>query len=112
MQHIAVFGSAQGIRWRLNHIHSMKYAEVISASIAATSAGIDYSCCCVRNARLVLLYSPPPPKLIFPQLYDGRSDAVGVLCIVQMFGVWFLLSVMMTFLACTASALSHFAYGV
>ena len=29
MQHIAVFGSAQGIRWRLNHIHSMKYAEVI-----------------------------------------------------------------------------------
>ena len=44
MQHIAVFGSAQGIRWRLNHIHSMKYAEVISASIAANSAGIDYSC--------------------------------------------------------------------
>ena len=43
MQHIAVFGSAQGIRWRLNHIHSMKYAEVISASIAANSAGIDYS---------------------------------------------------------------------
>ena len=42
MQHIAVFGSAQGIRWRLNHIHSMKYAEVISASIAANSAGIDY----------------------------------------------------------------------
>ena len=43
MQHIAVFGSAQGIRWRLNHIHSMKYAEVISASIAANSAGIDYN---------------------------------------------------------------------
>ena len=43
MQHIAVFGSAQGIRWHLNHIHSMKYAEVISASIAANSAGIDYS---------------------------------------------------------------------
>ena len=43
MQHIAVFGSAQGICWRLNHIHSMKYAEVISASIAANSAGIDYS---------------------------------------------------------------------
>ena len=43
MQHIAVFGSAQGIRWCLNHIHSMKYAEVISASIAANSAGIDYS---------------------------------------------------------------------
>ena len=42
MQHIAVFGSAQGIRWLLNHIHSMKYAEVISASIAANSAGIDY----------------------------------------------------------------------
>ena len=43
MQHIAVFGSAQGIHWHLNHIHSMKYAEVISASIAANSAGIDYS---------------------------------------------------------------------
>ena len=43
MQHIAVFGSAQDIRWRLNHIHSMRYAEVISASIAANSAGIDYS---------------------------------------------------------------------
>ena len=43
MQHIAVFGSAQGIRWRLNHIHSMKYADVISASIVANSAGIDYS---------------------------------------------------------------------
>ena len=43
MQHIAVFGSAQGIHWRLNHIHSMKYAEVISASIAANSAGIDFS---------------------------------------------------------------------
>ena len=42
MQHIAVFVSAQGIRWRLNNIHSMKYAEVISASIAANSAGIDY----------------------------------------------------------------------
>ena len=53
MQHIAVFRSAQGIRWRLNHIHSMKYAEVISASIAANSTGIDYSyvlyayLCCV-----------------------------------------------------------------
>ena len=35
--------SAQGIRWRLNYIHSMKYAEVINASIAANSAGIDYS---------------------------------------------------------------------
>ena len=43
MQHIAVFGSAQGIHWRLNHIHSMNYAEVISASIAANSAGIDCS---------------------------------------------------------------------
>ena len=42
MQHIAVFESAQGIRWCLNHIHSVKYAEVISASIAANSAGIDY----------------------------------------------------------------------
>ena len=40
MQHIAVFGSAQGIRWRLNNIHSKKYAEVISASIAANSAGM------------------------------------------------------------------------
>ena len=46
MQHIAVFGSAQRIRWRLNHIHSMKYAEVISASIAANSVGIDYRLQC------------------------------------------------------------------
>ena len=36
-------GRAQGIRWRLNYIHSIKYAEVINASIAANSAGIDYS---------------------------------------------------------------------
>ena len=34
---------AQGIQWCLNYIHSMKYAEVINASIAANSAGIDYS---------------------------------------------------------------------
>ena len=33
----------QGIGWRLNYIHSMKYAEVINASIAANSAEIDYS---------------------------------------------------------------------
>ena len=34
---------AQEIQWCLNYIHSMKYAEVINASIAANSAGIDYS---------------------------------------------------------------------
>ena len=43
MQYMAGLGRAQGIRWRLNYIHSMKYAEVINASIAANSAGIDYS---------------------------------------------------------------------
>ena len=35
------FERAQAIRWRLNYIHSMKYAEVINASIAANSAEID-----------------------------------------------------------------------
>ena len=44
MQYMAGLGRAQGIRWRLNYIHSMKYAEVINASIAANSAGIDYRC--------------------------------------------------------------------
>ena len=43
MQYMAGLERAQGIRWRLNYIHSMKYAEVINASIAANSAGIDYS---------------------------------------------------------------------
>ena len=43
VQYMAGLGRAQGIRWRLNYIHSMKYAEVINASIAANSAGIDYS---------------------------------------------------------------------
>ena len=43
MQYMAGLGRAQGIRWRLNYIHSMKYMEVINASIAANSAGIDYS---------------------------------------------------------------------
>ena len=50
MQYMAGLGRAQGIRWRLNYIHSMKYAEVINASIAANSAGIDYS------ERLYTLY--------------------------------------------------------
>ena len=43
VQYMAGLGRAQGIRWRLNYIHSMKYAEVINASIVANSAGIDYS---------------------------------------------------------------------
>ena len=43
MQYMAGLGRAQGIRWRLHYIHSMKSAEVINASIAANSAGIDYS---------------------------------------------------------------------
>ena len=43
VQYMAGLGRAQGIRWHLNYIHSMKYAEVINASIAANSAGIDYS---------------------------------------------------------------------
>ena len=42
MQQMAGLGRAQGIRWSLNYIHSMKNAEVINASIAANSAGIDY----------------------------------------------------------------------
>ena len=42
MQHMAGLERAQGIRWHLNYIHSMKYAEVINASIAANSAEIDY----------------------------------------------------------------------
>ena len=41
MQYMAGLGRAQGIRWRLNYIHNMKYAEVINASIAANSAGTD-----------------------------------------------------------------------
>ena len=43
VQYMAGLEKAQGIRWRLNNILSMKYAEVINASIAANSAGIDYS---------------------------------------------------------------------
>ena len=43
VQYMAGLGRVQGIRWRLKYIHSMKYAEVINASIAANSAGIDYS---------------------------------------------------------------------
>ena len=36
MQYMAGLERAQGIRWHLNYIHSMKYPEVINASIAAT----------------------------------------------------------------------------
>ena len=43
VQYMVGCGRAQGIQWRLNYIHSMKYAEVINAGIAANSAGIDYS---------------------------------------------------------------------
>ena len=43
VQYMVGCGRAQGIQWHLNYIHSMKYAEVINASIAANSAGIDYS---------------------------------------------------------------------
>ena len=35
VQYMTGLGRAQGIRWRLNYIHSMKYAEVINAGIAA-----------------------------------------------------------------------------
>ena len=42
VQYTAGLGRAQGTQWRLNYIHSMKYAEVINASIAANSAGIGY----------------------------------------------------------------------
>ena len=40
VRHIAGLGRARGMQRRLNYIHSTKYAE---ASIAANSAGIDYS---------------------------------------------------------------------
>ena len=43
VQYMAGLERAQGIRWHLNYIHSMKYAEVINESIAANSAEIDYS---------------------------------------------------------------------
>ena len=43
VQYMAGLERAQGIRWRLNYIHSMKYTEVINASIAANSAGIEYN---------------------------------------------------------------------
>ena len=33
----------------LNHIHSMKYAEVINASCAANLAETDYSTCILQN---------------------------------------------------------------
>ena len=36
VQYMAGLKRAQGIQWHLNYIHSMKYAEVINASIAAT----------------------------------------------------------------------------
>ena len=42
VRYMAGLERAQGIRWHLNYIHSMKYAEVINASIAANSAEIDY----------------------------------------------------------------------
>ena len=64
MQHIAVFGSAQGIRWRLNHIHSMKYAEVISASIAANSAGIDYRSFTTAGQSKDKKALPPPNLMV------------------------------------------------
>ena len=43
VQYMAGLGRVQGIRRRLNYIHSMKYAEVINVSIVANSAEIDYS---------------------------------------------------------------------
>ena len=43
VQYMAGLERAQGIRWHLNYILSMKYAEVINESIAANSAEIDYS---------------------------------------------------------------------
>ena len=45
VQYTAGLGRAQGIRWRLDYIHSVKYTEVINVSIAANSAGIGYSTC-------------------------------------------------------------------
>ena len=40
--HIAGFGTARGVQRYYNHIHSMKYLEVIYASCAASSAETDY----------------------------------------------------------------------
>ena len=54
VQYMAGLARAQGIQWHLNYIHSMKYAEVINASIAANSAGIDYSINidCLKSMKL------------------------------------------------------------
>ena len=49
VQYMAGLERAHGIRWHLNYIHSMKYAEVINMSIAANSARIDY-----RHTHLLL----------------------------------------------------------
>ena len=54
VRHIAGLGRARGMQRRLNYIHSTKYAEVINTSIAANSAGIDYSALHFRAKRVVL----------------------------------------------------------
>ena len=38
MLHVYGFGRVRGVHRCLNHIHSIKYAEVINASSAANSA--------------------------------------------------------------------------
>ena len=43
VRHIAGLRRARGIQRRLNYVHSTKHAEVINASIAANSTGIDYN---------------------------------------------------------------------
>ena len=45
--HIIGCGTTQGFQRYFNRIHSLKYAEVISAHCAANSVGIDY-----RNLKL------------------------------------------------------------
>ena len=43
VQYMVGCGRAQGIQWRLNYIHSMKYVEVINAEYWANSAVVRFS---------------------------------------------------------------------
>ena len=66
-------GRAQGIQWRLNYIHSMKYAEVINASIAANSAGVLYWCT-VPNKIVLKNYTISASVIDFDGQYT-KSEA-------------------------------------
>ena len=72
MQYMAGLERAQGIRWCLNYIHSMKYAEVINASIAANSAVIDYR----------LLFSAVRNAIVFCNIWDLFEIFLVTCCLV------------------------------